>query len=677
MAMASRSSPNAASSPPGAEGPSAADAFVSAGPPPVGAASFDWEPFKELSETVSYVFWLVQLVPERVLYVSPGFERIWQRTAQAIYNDPRLWVEAIHPDDKAPVHEAYERFLAAPEVEPFDVEYRIVRVDGSLRWIHDRARVVRNAEGVVDRVAGMAEDITPRRGAEDALRESEHRFRQLVQSLPMPVWTCAPNGVCTFLSDAFMEYTGRPLAEHLGAGWVKTIHPEDQARVALSWREAVAAGLRYHTEFRIRRHDGVYRWFDAQAEPIRDEHGEIVKWFGATTDIHDSHELRESLREEQDRFNRIVTTVPGVIHSFRLRPDGTVSFPYASPMLREVYGVDPSDVVSDGSAVLRLTHPEDSRRMGERVRESARMLSPFHAELRACSPRGGEMWIEIRSQPVREADGGVIWHGFLADVTERKRVEAEIRSLNAALEERVRQRTEELEAANRELEAFSYSVSHDLRAPLRAVDGYSGALVEDFGAILPDEARRYLGEVRAAAQRMGTLIDDLLAFSRLGRQTLALRHVDTAMLVRETLAELTGEASGRALELHVGALDDCVGDPSLLKQVWVNLLSNALKYTRGRAPAIVEVGCERVAGEVVYYVRDNGAGFDMRYAHKLFRVFQRLHRADEFEGTGVGLAIVKRIVDRHGGHVSVDAAVDAGATFRFTIGEAEVGEIAP
>jgi PAS domain S-box-containing protein len=675
--MASRSSLDAASSPPGAEGPSAADATASAGCPSVGPATLDWEPFRELSETVSYVFWLVQLVPERVLYVSPGFERIWQRTAQALYEDPRLWVEVIHRDDQPRVHVAYERFLAAPAVNPFDVEYRIVRLDGSNRWIHDRARVVRNAEGVVDRVAGMAEDITPRRDAEEALRESEHRFRQLVQSLPMPVWACAPNGACTFLSDAFTEYTGLPLSEHLGAGWVKQIHPDDQARVALSWREAVGAGLRYHTEFRIRRHDGAYRWFDAQAEPIRDEHGEIVKWFGATTDIHDSHELRESLREQQDRFNRIVTTVPGVIHTFRLRPDGLASFPYASPMLREVYGVDPSEVTSDGSAVLRLTHPEDSARVQETVRESARTLQAFHTELRARSPRGGEMWIEIRSQPVREADGGVIWHGFLADVTERKRAEEEIRSLNAALEERVRQRTEELEAANRELEAFSYSVSHDLRAPLRAIDGYSGALVEDFGAILPDEARRYLGEVRGAAQRMGNLIDDLLAFSRLGRQTLARRPVDTAMLVRETLAELTGEASDRAIELHIGALDDCVGDPALLKQVWVNLLSNALKYTRGRAPAIVDIGCDHVADEVVYYVRDNGAGFDMRYAHKLFRVFQRLHRADEFEGTGVGLAIVKRIVDRHGGHISVDAAIDAGATFRFTLGAAETGEMAP
>jgi light-regulated signal transduction histidine kinase (bacteriophytochrome) len=212
-------------------------------------------------------------------------------------------------------------------------------------------------------------------------------------------------------------------------------------------------------------------------------------------------------------------------------------------------------------------------------------------------------------------------------------------------------------------------VSHDLRAPLRAVDGYSSALVEDFGSLLPPEARRYLGEVREGAQRMGRLIDDLLALSRLGRQALSRRRVDTAALVHETLAELTAGAADRPLEVRVGALVDCYGDPALLRQAWVNLLSNALKYTRGRTPAIVEVGCERRNGEVTYFVRDNGAGFDMRYAHKLFRAFQRLHRADEFDGTGVGLAIVKRIVDRHGGQVSVDAAIDAGATFRFTLSD--------
>ncbi len=242
-----------------------------------------------------------------------------------------------------------------------------------------------------------------------------------------------------------------------------------------------------------------------------------------------------------------------------------------------------------------------------------------------------------------------------------------LRLENAELERRVRERTADLEAANKELEAFSYSVSHDLRAPLRAIGSFSHILFEEHATHLSPDAQNLLSRVTANTRRMERLIEDLLRFSRLGRQPLAKQPINIAPLVREVLEELHKEQGDRRINVQVGDLPDCVGDPSLLKQVFVNLLSNAFKYTRQQETASVEVGYQAQEGEGVYFVRDNGVGFDMNHAGKLFGVFQRLHRADEFEGTGVGLSIVQRILQRHGGRIWVHAAVNSGATFYFTI----------
>jgi signal transduction histidine kinase len=245
------------------------------------------------------------------------------------------------------------------------------------------------------------------------------------------------------------------------------------------------------------------------------------------------------------------------------------------------------------------------------------------------------------------------------------------------LVEQVTARTRELESANRELEAFSYTISHDLRAPLRAINGFTSILMEEYADGLPEEGRGYLRRVRDNGEHMGRLVDDLLAFSRLGRQALRTQAVDTRAMVDRALAQLAPMLEGRNVDLVVGELPQCQADPHLLEQVFVNLLSNAIKYTQKKASARIEIGAtqrvpaatspEGQGGGPTFFVRDNGAGFDMAYANKLFGVFQRLHRSTDYEGTGVGLAIVHRIIDRHGGRIWAEAAVDQGATFYFTL----------
>jgi PAS domain S-box-containing protein len=256
----------------------------------------------------------------------------------------------------------------------------------------------------------------------------------------------------------------------------------------------------------------------------------------------------------------------------------------------------------------------------------------------------------------RDGSGTRWFVGVLRDITEQK--EAELRLL---------ERQRELEAANRELDGFTYSVSHDLRAPLRAIDGFTQILLEDHAAQLDSEGERALGVIRNNVHKMGRLIDDLLEFSRLGRKPLELKRVSMTALARRALDAIAAQEKDRDLKARIEELPEAHGDPALLLQVWTNLLGNAVKYTRGRAPAVLEISGQLLDGELVYALRDNGVGFDMNHVHKLFGVFQRLHKASEFEGTGVGLAIVQRIVARHGGRVWAEGRVHEGATFRFAL----------
>ncbi len=224
-----------------------------------------------------------------------------------------------------------------------------------------------------------------------------------------------------------------------------------------------------------------------------------------------------------------------------------------------------------------------------------------------------------------------------------------------------------MSAANKELESFTYSVAHDLRAPVRHIDAFSKILQDDFASSLPLEAKHYLKNIRNSTAKMSQLVDDLLNLARVGRQELRRQSTPLGGLVAEVVADLKQETDGRTLEWHVQPLPAVECDPGLMKQVFTNLLSNAVKYTRPRAVAVIEVGCRKANNDTIVFVRDNGVGFDMKYVDKLFGVFQRFHRAEEFEGTGVGLATVDRIVRKHGGHIWAEAAVDQGATFYFTI----------
>jgi PAS domain S-box-containing protein len=335
-----------------------------------------------------------------------------------------------------------------------------------------------------------------------------------------------------------------------------------------------------------------------------------------------------------------------------------------SPGATKVMGYTEKEML--GQSFTRFFRPGDVT-AGVPQEEIEKVLVDGRGEAEGWRVRkdGSRFWANSVTVAIRDDHGHL--HGFsnvMRDITERKAAQEEIEKLNRNLEDRAN----ELEAANKELEAFTYSVSHDLRAPLRHIDGFSQLLVDEYGPQLPDDVRRYLNRIQTGARHMGQLVDELLNLARIGRKGIRLQVTGLDSVVEQVVSDLKTELNGRKIEWKVGSLPYVECDSTLVKQVFANLLSNAVKYTRPRNPAVIEVGSVPDDGHPAIFVRDNGVGFSMKYADKLFGVFQRLHRAEDFEGTGIGLATVQRIVQKHGGRIWAEAELDKGATFYFTLG---------
>ncbi|MGD0229506.1 MAG: ATP-binding protein [Syntrophorhabdales bacterium] len=409
------------------------------------------------------------------------------------------------------------------------------------------------------------------------------------------------------------------------------------------------------------------------AQPITDREGRSVGAVSGMLDITGWEKAEEALRRAKEELEARVVELReaqrvGRMGSWLLfdEPAQTLK---CSEELWLLLGLAPSTDTLPLKTLYPLTTHEGRKGFAAAVRTTLETGEPFEIELEIVRADQGEAWQLWRGEAMRDGDGRVRGiRGVARDITRGKRAEEEVRKLNQGLEARVADRTAQLRAANDELEAFAYSVSHDLRAPLRHIDGFVELLGKRMAGALDDESRHYMAVISESVRRMGKLIDDLLAFSRMGRFEMSKMRVDLGGLVAETIRELSPEAKGRAVAWHIGRLPLVTGDRAMLRIVLVNLILNALKFTRSRANAEIGIGTAPGAdGETVVFVRDNGVGFDMDYGSKLFGVFQRLHRAEEFEGTGIGLANVRRIISRHGGRTWAEGKVGEGATFYFSL----------
>jgi len=384
-------------------------------------------------------------------------------------------------------------------------------------------------------------------------------------------------------------------------------------------------------------------------------------------DITERRQAEQARLESERRYQALARIAPVGI----CRSDIDGNCVYINERWCQIAGVRPEQALGKGWSTA--LHPEDRERVLNEWNQAAKAQVPFYTECRFRRPDGTESWLLVQATAEQDGQSNVIGYvGTITDISTQKDIEDELRIHRDHLEELVSERTHAVEVANRELEAFAYSVSHDLRAPLRTIDGFSHALEEDCADAVGDQGRDYLRRVRAASQRMGKLIDDILQLSRMTQGDMQWSDTDMSELANETVDRLREAEPGRRVDVRVAPDMGVAGDKTLLGVVLDNLIGNAWKYTSEKDRACIEIGVLEQDEEPVYFVKDNGAGFDMRYAGKLFGIFQRLHKADEFEGTGIGLATVQRVIHRHNGRVWAEAEVDKGATFFFTLGRPKI-----
>lgn len=552
----------------------------------------------------------------------------------------------VHPEERGRIGAGRQTHVTIQPNEIRQYSARIRHKGGGYRTIDFRTMAFETApDGSALRLFAIGRNLSE-------LRSQGRDFAQVIEGMPQLVWSTSADGYHDFFNARWYDYVGFHPGETDGTEiWNRLLHPDDRARAANVWGHSLATGEPYEIEYRFRRKDGSYRWFLGLARPIHDDDGQIVRWFGTCTDIHAQKLAQESLARESGRLRLALETLNAGAWRYDIGA-GTVEWS------DEMYGLLGGEPGQKDLYAASLAHmgSEDRERFKGLMRSSEQGLRSFQMDARVSLPDKGERWMRIRAMVVDDVEGhpeSVV--GLVQDVTEDKRNEE-------ALEKAVAERTRELELANRELEGFTYSVSHDLRAPLRAIIANSRMLLEDAPPELSEDQRSMLNRQAVNAKRLGDLIDDLLRLSRISRQDMRNESLDMTSMAEELAEEIGAREPGK-VQIEVEKDMGSQGDPRLVRFVWQNLIENAVKFSPpgGR----IWVGKDADG----FFVRDEGIGFDPEYAHKLFQPFERLVRDDQFPGTGIGLANVKRIVERHRGEVSAEGRPGKGATFRFRLSE--------
>ncbi len=599
----------------------------------------------------------------RVKMWSRQAEDLFGWTSDEVMNRSHLEWDIIYKDDIYAVNQDVNKLITGVETRAISYNRNITK-DGRILHCQWYNSAVFDENGLLISILSLVNDVTNLKIIEKELIEERQRLAWIIDATRAGTWEWDIKKNEIFINEHFAAILGFNIEELQPLSfkrWREMIHPEDVEHSDVKLSEHFKNPLKeYELEARIRHKDGHWVWEHIKGRIMSySPQGDPLFMAGMNTDIN-----KRKTAEEQIKKSEMLLSIAGklanlggwsidVLHN-------TVFWSEEVAAIHErPFGYSPTV-----EECIRFYSPEHQQRITDVVSRCINEGIPFDEEMQIITSTGRLVWVRNIGFPKRNENGDIcIIYGGFQDITQQKKAEEEIKSLNTQLEQKVEDRTAKLLEANKELEAFSYSVSHDLKAPLRAIDGFTSILVEDHTKSLNQEGLRICNVILENTKKMNQLINDLLTFSKVGRTEIFVSNVDMKALVLAVIEDMTNTN----IQFNVDDLEWCLGDVKMLKQVWVNLISNAVKFSSKNSYPQVWISCYKEKDSCIYSVQDNGVGFDMKYVGKIFEVFQRLHSNREFEGTGVGLAIVQRIIQRQGGKIWAEGAVNQGATFFFSL----------
>ena len=624
--------------------------------------------FREMAENISEMFYLRS--KDKLLYLSPSFERIWGISRTEIMDNPLAIFDTVHPDDRDRVLKSFERERSVGG--PFCEEFRIVKPDGETRWLRLRTYDVNTIENSQRRI-GIAEDITERKLTEEALQASEEKYRLLAQNISDIVFNIDREGNLIYLSPSADRILGSRAQEVIGKSVSHVLTPAS-AELAMNTIEELklteggSEDDMIPLELEMQTDSGKPVWIEVLSRPIKDKDGRVTSHVGVAREITERMHAEVALRHSEERLQLALEGTKDALWDWLIDGDKF----YLGPPWDEMTGYEQGEIEWSLKLLMDGVHPDDLPRQHEAMQAAVRgEIDYTNVDFRFRHKQGHYFWVSCRGKVVDRDERGIAVRisGTVSDITTRIERERELERSR----DRLQEQAQLLAATNQELEAFAHTVSHDLRAPLRRICGWISMIMSERSQSADDEEMQYLKMVEQNSREMQQLVDVLLDFARLMRTELKRSEVDIGAMAKELASTLAADVPDREIDFRIEEMPTCLCDANLMKIVVQNLLSNAVKYTGREETGVIELGAENKNGRVVYHVRDNGVGFEQEKVEKLFAPFQRVHPGNEFQGLGIGLATVQRIIHRHGGRIWAEGEPGVGAAFYFTIGREENG----